>query len=75
MFTTLLTECAPCAKDGLTRRAIDVIDDVPVCGACAYEVRTFRLAAEIDADESALTRRPGLPVPAMAFGEFPTPVE
>lgn len=75
MFQTLLTHCAPCAGNDLTRMAVEVVDDVPLCGVCAYDVRQHRLLAVLNAEEAASVSRPGLPVPSMTLGDWPTPVE
>lgn len=70
-----LPKCAPCANNDLTRLAVEVLADTPMCGACVVEVQQFRLVADLEPDEPATVRRPGLPVPAMTRGYFPTPVE
>jgi hypothetical protein len=57
-----LTKCAPCADSGLTRLAVEVMNDTPLCGPCAYEVRMHRLLADLSVDEPARLK---VPVPAM----------
>jgi hypothetical protein len=72
-----LTKCAPCAQNGLTRMAIEVVDDTPMCGPCTYDTHQHRLLADLSVDEPARVpvRRRGTPVPAMTRGLIPEAVE